>query len=77
MAHLLFDKKLQVMALKIKNISDKELVKELHKAILRKFNKRKVYSPFIDNIWGEDVADIQLIYKFNKGFTFFLCVIGI
>ena len=27
---------------------------------------RKVQSPFIDNIWGADLADIQLISKFNK-----------
>ena len=49
------------------NISKKELVKELHKLIIRKFKNRKVRSPFIDNIWGqyfiENLADIQLISK--------------
>ena len=34
-------------------------------------------SPFIDNIWAADVADMQLISKFNKGFTFLLCFIDI
>ena len=29
-----------------------QLVEELHKAIIRKFKKRKVYSGFKDNIWG-------------------------
>ena len=33
------------------NISNKELAEELHKPITRKVNKRKVYSPFINNIW--------------------------
>ena len=28
----------------------------------------KVHSPFIDKIWGADLADMQLISKFNKGF---------
>ena len=28
--------------------------------------KRKVQAPFIDNIWGADLADLQLISKFNK-----------
>ena len=60
-----------------KNISNKELAEELHKPIIRNFNKRKVHSPFIDNIWGEDLADFQLISKFNKGFRFLLCVIDI
>ena len=36
---------------------------------------RKVYSTFKDNIWGANLADMQLISKFNKGFTFLLCVI--
>ena len=40
----------------IENIPNKELAEELHKPIIRKFNKRKVHSPFIDNIWGADLA---------------------
>ena len=57
----------------IKNeiMSNKELAEELHKPIIRKFEKRKVHSPFIDNIWGADLADIQLISKFNKGICYF------
>ena len=34
-------------------------------------------SSFIDNIRGADLADMQLISKFNKGFLFLLCAIGI
>ena len=52
-----------------------QLAKELHKPIIRKFKKRKVYSGFRDNIWGADLADMQLISKFNKGCRFLLCVI--
>ena len=40
------------------NITNKELAEELPKRIIRKFNKRKVHSPFIDNIWGADLADM-------------------
>ena len=29
-----------------------QLADELHKPIIRKFEKRKVYSSFRDNIWG-------------------------
>ena len=34
--------------------------------------KKKVYSGFKDSIQGADLADMQLISKFNKGFRFLL-----
>ena len=58
----------------IKNIPNKELAEELHKPIIRNFNKRKVESPIIKNIWGASLADMQLITKFKIGFRFLLCV---
>ena len=63
--------------IKNENVSNKKLAEELHKPITRKFKKRKVHSSFIDNIWGDDLADMQLISKFNKGIRFLLCVIDI
>ena len=39
--------------------------------------KKKVYSAFKDNICSADLADMQLISKFDKGFRFLLCVIDI
>ena len=56
---------------------NEQLAEEPHKPIIRKFKKRKVYSTFKGNIWGTDLADIQLISKFNKGFMFLLCVVDI
>ena len=50
---------------------------ELRKPIIWKFEKKKVYSGFKDNIWGDDLADMQLISKFDKGLRFLLCVIDI
>ena len=61
-------------SIKNKNIPNKELVEELHKPVIRKFDREKVQSPFTDNIWGADLADMQIISKFNKGFRFLLCV---
>ena len=58
-------------------MSSKELVEEVHNPIIRKFNKRKVYSSFIDNIQSAGVANIELINKFNKGFSFLLGVVDI
>ena len=58
-------------------MSKKELAEKLHKPIIKKFEKRKVQSPFRDNIWGADLADMQLISKFNKGISFLLSVVDI
>ena len=49
----------------------------LNKPIIRNSKKIKVYSGFKDNNWGADLADMQLMSKFNKGFRFLLCVIEI
>ena len=43
----------------------------------KEFNKRKLHSPFTDNISGADLADRQMVSKFNKGFRFLLRVIDI
>ena len=56
---------------------NQQLADELHKPIIRKFEKRKVYSAFKDNIWGADLADMQLLSKNNKGIRLLLCVIDI
>ena len=50
-----------------------DLAEELHKPVIRKFKKRTVYSGFKDNIWGGDLADMQLISKCND--LDFYCVL--
>ena len=35
-----------------------QLADELHRQIIRKFKRRKVFSSFRDNIWGVDLADM-------------------
>ena len=56
---------------------NEQLANELHKPIIKKFEKRRVYSTFKDNIWGVNLADMQLLSKYNKGIRFLLCVIDI
>ena len=77
MVYKFFDKNTSGSGIKNENILSKELAEELHKPIIRKFNKRKVKSSFINNIGCADLADMQLISKFNKAFRFLLCVIDI
>ena len=77
MVYNVFGKKSSGSSIKNENVFNKELAEEIHKPIIRKFNKIKEHSPFIDNIWGTNPANMQLISKFNKGFKFLLCVIDI
>ena len=81
MVYKFFDKKIVGSGAKHVNTKitpqNQQLAEELHKPIIRKFKKRKVYSTFKDNIWGADLADMQLLSKYNKGIRFLLCVIDI
>ena len=74
MVYKFFDSKVSGSGAKLRP-ENEQLANELHKPIIRKFEKRKVYSTFKDNIWGVDLADMQLLSKYNKGIRFSLCVI--
>ena len=75
MVYKFFDKKSAGGGFKKPNSSI--LADELHKPIIRKFNKRKVYSQFKDNIWGVDLADMQSLSKKNKGNKYLSCAIDL
>ena len=81
MVYKFFDSK--VTPLDKKTMSDKGiknnkiLAEELHKPVIKKINKRKVYSQFKDNIWGVDLADMQSLSKKNKGIKYLLCAIDL
>ena len=77
MVYKFFDKKSKGSGANISLEFNEKLTKELHKPIIRNLKTRTVYWRFKDNIWGADLADMQLISKFNKGFRFLLCVIDI
>ena len=42
---------------------DQQLAEELQKPIIKKISKNKVQSLLMDNIWGAEQADMQLISK--------------
>ena len=50
---------------------------ELHKPNINKFNKRKVYSQFKDNIWGVNLAEMQSLSRKNKGIKYLSCAIDL
>ena len=68
MVYNFFDKKSTGSG--FKKPSSSILADELHKPIIRKFNKKKVYSQFKDNIWGVDLADMQSLSRKNKGIKY-------
>ena len=79
MVYKFFDKKSSGSGAKYVNTKlvpqSQQLADELHKPIVRKFKKRKVYSTFKGNIYDVDLANMQLLSKYNKGIRFLLCVI--
>ena len=77
-----FDKKSASLADKstkgssVSMLQNEQLAEELHKPIIKNFKKRTIYSSFKDNIWGADLANMQLISRFSKGIRFY-CVLMI
>ena len=79
MIYNFFDKKSKGSG--ITNESNYQLANELHKPIIKKCKKRKVYSSFKDNIWRVDLADMQSLSKFKKELSTFyvqsICLVTI
>ena len=73
MVYKFFDKKSTGSGIASSSI----LADELHKPVVKKFNKRKVYSQFKDNIWGVDLADMQSLSRKNKGIKYLLRAIDL
>ena len=73
MVYKFFDKKSTVSRIASSSI----LADELHKPIIKKISKRKVYSQFKDNIWGVDLADLQSLSRKNKGIKYLFCAIDL
>ena len=81
MVYKFFDKKSEGSGAKHVNTKftpqNQQLAEELHKPIIKTFEKRKVHAAFKDIIWGADLADMQLLSRYNKGVRLLLCVIDI
>ena len=65
MVYKFFDKKSIGSGIKKDTTKSSSLIlaDELHQPVIKKINKRKVYSQFKDNIWGVDLADMQSLSK--------------
>ena len=77
MVYQFFDKKSVGSGINTIKSSFSILADELHKPIIKKIEKRKVYSQFKDNIWEVDLADMQSLSRKNKVIKYLLCVIDL
>lgn len=50
---------------------------ELHKPVIRKFQRRKVYANDVNDVWGADLADLQMWSSSNDGYRYILTVIDV
>ena len=75
MVYKFFDKNSSTSG--VANEPNYQLANELHRHIIRKFKRRKVYSSFRDNNWGVDLANMQSLSKYNKGIKYLLCTIDL
>ena len=76
MVYKFFDKKSMVGPSSLERMgsgiaSSSILADELHKPVIKKFNKRKVYLQFKDNIWGVDLADMLSLSRKIKVLNIF------
>ena len=55
----------------------KQLIKELLKPKLKRFPRRRVFSPSVDAIWGADLLDIHQYASVNNRYAFILVLIDV
>ena len=54
-----------------------QLTEESHKPVIKEFKRRKDYAGFIDNIWVEDLAEIESLSPNNRNVKYLLWVIDV
>ena len=72
-----FDKKSKGSGIKNEIKENQQLGNELHKPIITKFKKNKSVFLFQRQYLGVDLADMQLINRYNKGIRYLLCAIDL
>ena len=54
-----------------------QLAEDIHKSVIKKFKRRKVYARFKDNIWAADLGKIGSLSSKNEDIEYLLCVIDV
>ena len=72
MAHKFLDKKTG------SEISvNEQLAEKIHKPVIKKFKRRKLYARFKGNIWAADLAEMDSLSSKNKNVKYLLCAIDV
>jgi hypothetical protein len=58
-------------------MSKQTFASEIHHRVIKKFPRRQVYVPGIDNVWSADLMDMKAFMKYNNNFRYALCVIDV
>ena len=72
MAYMFFDEKIGSG----KSVNE-QLAEELHKPVMKKFKRRKVYAKFKGNIWAANLIEMEALSSKNKNVRYLLCVIDV
>ena len=56
---------------------NEELSQDLYKPVVKKFNERKVYANYKNNIWAADLAKMGFLSSKNCGVKYLSCVIDV
>ena len=51
-----------------------QLAEELHKPVIKRFKRTKVYARFKDNTWPADLAEMGSLPSKNKNVKYLFCV---
>ena len=56
---------------------NEQLAEKLHKPVIKKFQRRKVYSRFKDNIWVADAVEMESLSSKNENVKYLICLIDV
>ena len=56
---------------------NEKLAQELHKPVIKKFKRTKMYARFKADIWAADLAEMGSLSSMNRGVKYLLCVIDV
>ena len=56
---------------------NEQLAEPLHKPVLKKFKRRKIYARFKDSIQAADLAEMESLSSNSKNIKYLLCAIDV
>ena len=57
--------------------ANQQIAEDLHKPVIKKFKRRKIYARLKYNIWAADSAEMEPLSSKNKNIKYLLCAIDV